>query len=118
MTLVTLLALLSCLAPWPAGLGFGETLILRHGVVLHDLTFEDPDLDAASAVGGEGGGDAIVDVGAQRVQRHAALAVPLHTRDLGAAEAARAVDADTLGTKPHRRLHGALHGTAERHAAL
>src|SRR5207253_10872012 len=67
---------------------------------------------------GEGGGDAVVDVGAQRVQRHAAFAVPLHARDFGAAEPARAIDADALGAEPHRRLHRALHGAAERDAAL
>ena len=61
---------------------------------------------------------AVVDVGAQRVQRHAALAVPLHARDLGAAEAAGAVDPDALGAEAHGRLHGALHGAAEGDAAL
>src|SRR5207244_6187616 len=61
---------------------------------------------------------AVIDVGAQRVQRHAALAVPLHAGDLGAAETARAVDADAFGAETHRRLHGALHGAAERDAAL
>ena len=61
---------------------------------------------------------AVVDVGAQRVQRHAPLAIPLGARDLGAAEPAAAVDADALRAEPHRRLHGPLHGAAERHAAL
>src|SRR4029079_1980863 len=101
-----------------ARLALGHLLVLRHRVVLHDLALEDPDLDAAGAVGGEGGRDAEVDVGAQRVQRHAALALPLHARDLAAAEAARTVDADALRAKPHRRLNGALHGAAERDATL
>jgi hypothetical protein len=52
------------------------------------------------------------------MQRHPALAVPLHARDLGAAEAARAVNADAARAKPHCRLHRALHGAAERDAAL
>src|SRR5262249_7889086 len=99
-------------------LGLGELLVLRHRVVLEDLALEDPHLHAAGAVGGEGGGDAVVDIGAQRVQRHAALAVPLHAGDLRAAEPARAVDSDAFRAKPHRRLHGALHGAAERDAAL
>ena len=51
------------LAPRPTGLGFGETLILRHGIVLHDPALEDPDLDPAGAVGGERGCYAVVDVG-------------------------------------------------------
>ena len=59
-----------------------------------------------------------IDVGAQRVQRHAALAIPLHARDLGAAEAAAAVDPDALRAQAHRRLHRALHGAAEGDAAL
>src|SRR5436190_828453 len=97
---------------------FLGALVVRHRVVRHDLALEHPDLDAAGAEGGEGGGDAVVDVGAQRVQRHAAFAVPLHARDLGAAQAARAVDADALGAQAHGRLHGALHGAAEGDAAL
>src|SRR3954451_16968362 len=96
----------------------GQALVLRHWVVLEDLALEDPDLDAAGAVGRERRRGAVVYVGAQRVQRDAALAVPLHPRDLGAAEAARAIDADALGAKPHRRLHGALLGAAEGDPAL
>ena len=63
-------------------------------------------------------GDAVIDVGAQRVQRHAAFAIPFHARDFGAAETARAVDTNALGAETHRRLHRALHGAAERDAAL
>src|SRR5215813_1009980 len=97
---------------------FRHLLVLRHGIVFHDLPLEDPDLHAAGAVGGESRGDAVVDVRAQRMQRHAALAIPFHARDLRAAEPPRAIDADTAGAEPHRRLHGALHGAAEGHAAL
>ena len=95
-----------------------SALVLRHRIVLEDLALEDPDLDAARAVGGVRGGDAVVDVGAQRVQRHAALAIPFEARDFGAAEAAGAVDADALGAEAHRRLHRALHRAAEGDAAL
>src|SRR6185503_7580572 len=42
----------------------------------------------------------------------------LHAGDFGAAQAARAVDADALGAQAHRRLHGALHGAPEGDAAL
>ena len=62
--------------------------------------------------------DAVIDVGAQRVQRHAAFAIPLHAGDFRAAEAAGAVDADAAGAQAHGRLHGALHGAAEGDAAL
>ena len=47
-----------------------------------------------------------------------ALAIPLHARDLGAAQAPRAGDADAVGAEPHGRLHGALHGAAEGDPAL
>src|SRR5262245_13700716 len=98
--------------------GLLGALVVRHGVVRHDLALEHPDLDPAGAEGGEGRGGAVVDVGAQRVQRHAALAVPFHAGDFRAAQAARAVDADALGAEPHGRLHGALHGATEGDAAL
>src|SRR5204862_785695 len=58
------------------------------------LAAEDPDLDADDAVGGARLGEAVVHVRAERVQRHAALAVPLPARDLRAAEPSRGLDAD------------------------
>src|SRR5690606_25292190 len=63
-------------------------------------------------------GGPVIDVGAQRMQRHAALAIPLGARDVGAAEAAADVHPDTAGAHADRRLHGALHGTAEGHTTL
>src|SRR5271165_3743394 len=98
--------------------GLSEALVLGHWIVLQDFAFEDPDLDAAGAVGGVRGGDAVVDVGAQGVQRHAAFAIPLETGDFRAAQPAGAIDADALGAETHGRLHGALHRPPERHAPL
>src|SRR3954468_19585089 len=92
----------------PCIVALGHFLVLGHRIVLQDFALEDPDLDAAGAERGESGGDAIVDIGAQRVQRHAAFAIPFHPRDFGAAEAARAVDTNAFGAKTHRRLHRAL----------
>ena len=66
---------------------FGQAPVLSHRIVLEDLALEDPDLDAAGAEGRERCGNAIIDVGAQRVQRHAAFAIPLHARDFGVATA-------------------------------
>src|SRR5205807_10198008 len=96
----------------------GQALVQRHRVVFQDLAFEHPAFHADDAVGGLGLGEAVVDVGAQGVQRHAAFAVPFHARDFRAAEAAGDVDADALGAEAHGRLHRALHGAAEGHAAL
>src|SRR5260221_3721165 len=108
----------SGVATGPRSVALGHFLVLRHRVVLKDFALEDPDLDAAGAERGERGGYPIIDIGAQRVQGHAAFAVPFHARDFGAAETARAVDTDAFGAKTHRGLHRALHGAAERDAAL
>src|SRR6202140_1144991 len=109
---------LGSVAAGPRIVAFGHLLVLGHRIVLKDFALQDPDLDAAGAESGERCRDAIIDVGAQRMQRHAAFAIPLHTRDFGAAETARAVDTNALGAETHRRLHRALHGAAERNAAL
>src|SRR5580692_9713145 len=102
----------------PRIVALGHFLVLRHRIVLQDFALEDPDLDAAGAERGERGRHAVIDVGAQRMQRHASFAVPFHAGDFGAAETARAVDTNALGAETHRRLHRALHGAAERDAAL
>src|SRR3984893_11618211 len=102
----------------PRSVAFGHLLVLGHRIVLKDFALEDPDLDAAGAERRERGRDPVVDIGAQRVQRHPALAIPFHPRDFGAAETARAVDTNALGAETHRRLHRALHGAAERDTAL
>src|ERR1700747_3163659 len=93
---VALFLALRRVAAGPPGLALGEALVLRHRIVLEDLALEDPHLHAAGAVGGEGGGGAVVDVSTQRVQRHPAFAVPLHAAYFGPAEPARAIDADAF----------------------
>src|ERR1700729_862698 len=107
-----------CVAARAGVVALGHFLVLSHRIVLEDFALEDPDLDAAGAEGGERGGNAVVDIGAQRVQRHPALAVPLHARDFRATQPTRAVDTDPLGAETPRRLHRALHGAAERDTAL
>ena len=97
--------------------GTGSGLGLTLGAGARDLALVDPDLHADAAEGGLGLVEAVVDVGAQRVQGHAALAVELRARHLGAVEAARALDPDALGTRAHRGLHGLLHRATELHAA-
>src|SRR3954465_2152991 len=95
----------------------GGTL-LRAGALGEHLAAEDPHLAADLAVGGLGLGEAIVDVGAQRVQRHPALAVPLVARHLGASQPAGAGHADARGAELLRRLDRLLHRAAEGDAAL
>src|ERR1700688_4272104 len=105
-------------AAGPRIVAFGHLLVLGHRIVVKDFALEDPDLDAAGTESGERGRYPVIDISAQRIKRHATSAIPSHARDFGAAETARTVDADTLGAEAHRRLHGALHGAAERDAAL
>ena len=82
-----------------------------------DVALVDPHLHADAAEGRLGLVQAVVDVGAQRVQRHAALAVELRAAHLGAAEAARALHPDALDVGlTHRGLDGLAHRAAERHA--
>src|SRR5512135_3750130 len=88
------------------------------GRLRQDLAAHDPDLHADLAVGRLGLGEPVVDVRAQRVQRHAPLAVPLVARHLGAAEPAGAGDADALRAELERGLHRLLHRPPERDAAL
>src|SRR2546430_8083977 len=81
------------------------------------LAAVDPDLDPDPAERGTCLVEAVVDVGAQRVQRHPALAVKLRPRHLRAAEPARALHPDPAGSALHGRLHGLAHRTPERHPA-
>src|SRR5690606_18969766 len=55
----------------------------------------------------------VVDVRAQRVQRHTAFAVPFGTSDFDTVQTARAHDLDTLGAQTYGVLHGTLHGATE-----
>src|ERR1700690_315083 len=95
-------------------LGLGS---LHHGLLEH-FALEDPYLDADDAVGGLRFCEAVIDVGAERMQRHAALAVRLGTRDLGAVQTAADAHFDPERSRAHRVGYGALHRTAEHHALL
>src|SRR2546423_7029082 len=112
----------------PAGPGLAGGLTHGHGRFLGDLVFAagpvgqdvalvDPDLHADAPEGCAGLGQAVVDVGPERVERDPTLPVPLPTGHFSTAEAARALDPDPLGAGLHGRLHRSLHGPAERHPA-
>src|SRR6185437_4853268 len=60
---------------------FSLALFDGERIVLHDFALEDPDLHAASAIGRLGSCNAVIDIGAQRVQRYAAFAIPFNSRD-------------------------------------
>src|SRR5207237_2068931 len=84
----------------------------------HDLALVDPDLDADAAGRGLRLDEAVVDVGADRVQRHAALRVLLGAAHLRAAQAAGALHLDARGAGTDRRRERPLHRAPERHAVL
>src|SRR5688572_403686 len=116
-----LLAGCSISHPWfPGGFLLGDFRRRRRGrlALAQRFAFEHEHLHADRAVGGLGFREAVLDVGAKRVQRHAPLAVPLGTRDLGAVEASGARDLDALRAQAHGVLHRTLHGAAEHDALL
>src|SRR4051794_29087258 len=61
---------------------FSGATLVGGRIVLKDFALEDPHLDADDAVGGLRLGRTVVDVGAQRVQRHATFAVPFGAGDV------------------------------------
>ena len=96
-----------------------EVLVAAGAVALgHDLALVDPALDADPAGRGPRLDEAVVDVGAQRVQRDAAVGVALGARHLGAAEAAGDLDLDALRAGAHGGGERALHRAAEGDAVL
>src|SRR5699024_958891 len=82
------------------------------------LALVDPHLHADAAVGGGSLGEAVVDVGAEGLQRDGAVVVVLHAGDLGAVQAAGDLGLDAQGTHAHGAAHGVLHGPAESDALL
>src|SRR5690606_10853941 len=86
-------------------------------VMLKDLALAYPNLDAADTIGGLCLCRAVINVGAQRVKRNAAFAVPFGTSDFRTAKTTGAVDTNAFGSKPHRGLNCTLHGATESNAA-
>src|SRR4030095_7779101 len=116
LAVLDLLRLQHGLARLFPGDAVGQRALLQ--LAIGDVAFEDPALHADLSVRGVGFGQPVLDVGAQRVKRHAALAVPLAATHLCAAEPARCLDADAFGAELHGGGHGLLHRAAERDAAL
>src|SRR4051812_29479662 len=80
------------------------------------LALVEPHLDADRAVGGEGLREAVIDVGAQRLQRQLAVQVPLGAGDFRAIQAARDAHLDPARAEAQRRFDRLAHRAAERHA--
>src|SRR5215207_8816159 len=96
--------------------GLAGDLVRALTRVGQDVALVDPHLHADAAGGGAGLAEAVVDVGAQRVPRHAALEVALGACHLAATQAAGALHLDALRAGLLSVLHGALHRPPEGHA--
>ena len=83
-----------------------------------DFALENPDLDPTHAISGVRFGFGIIDMGAQRVQWHTAFTILFDAGNFSTTQTTAAHDLDTFGAESHRRLHRALHGTAEGDTAL
>src|ERR1700694_1825247 len=81
-------------------------------LLLQQVALVHPDLDADHAVGGACLGEAVIDVGLQRVQRQPPFLVPLGARDLVSAQPAGDHDLDPLGAEAEGRFHRLLHRPA------
>src|SRR5882724_49508 len=84
----------------------------------HDFALIDPALDADSSERRARLVEAVVDVGAHRVQRHAAVGIGFGAGHLGAAEATGDLDLDALRTGAHCACQRTLHRAAEGDAVL
>src|SRR3989441_4888763 len=60
----------------------------------------------------------VVNIGAEGMERHTALQIPLGPRDLSPGQPARAPNLDALGAQAKGRRDAALHGPAERDTLL
>src|ERR1019366_10332333 len=83
---------------------------------IQNFAFINPSLDADDTVGGVGFGEAVIDVGAQGMQRKLTLQVPFAARDFSAVQAARHTHLNSLAAETQRRIDGLAHGAAEGHA--
>src|SRR5919201_5430413 len=96
----------------PRGLG------LRFAALRHDVAAIDPRFHADRPEGRDRRRATELDVGAERVQRHAALALPLPSGHLRAAEPTSDRYAHALRAALHRARHGLLEHLAEGDALL
>src|SRR5215472_14345771 len=94
-------------------MSFAHSPFLGHWIVREDLALENPNLDAAHAVGRLGGAVGEIDIGAQRMQGYSAFSIPFHAGNLGAPQPAGAIDPNALSAEADRRLHCALHCPAK-----
>src|SRR5438270_1142753 len=82
-------------------------------LLLVDVATVDPGLDADDAVGSVRFGKTVVDVGAQRVQGHTALEIPLGAGNLVSVETAGDANFNALAAEAERGVDRLAHGATE-----
>src|SRR5690606_20179757 len=85
----------------------------RHFAVWQQITFVDPDFDTNNTVGRLCFRGAVIDDGAQGVQRHTTFTIPFGTGNFDTVQPAGGHDLDALRTQAHGVLHRAFHGATE-----
>src|SRR5690606_6754826 len=98
-------------------LRFHHQPILSHRVVTQYLAFENPDLDTDNAISSQCFMLGIVDIGAQRMKRHAAFTVPFNASNFCSAQTATTNNFNTFSAQTQSRLNSTLHSAAESNTA-
>src|SRR5436309_3530514 len=80
------------------------------------FTLVEPDLDSDLSVSRVRLGEAVIDVGAERLQRQLPVEIPLGPRDFGAVQPAGDTHLDTARAEAQRRFDRLAHRAAERDA--
>src|SRR5262249_266328 len=83
--------------------------------LLENFAAINPGLNTDHPVGGVGFGEAIIDIGAQGVQRKLSLQIPFTTRNLRSVQASGDADFDSFATEAERRIDRLAHRAAEGH---
>src|SRR5450432_277880 len=86
------------------------------GALRNVFALIDPALYADHAVSGVGAGHAEIDVGAQGLQRQAALQIPFLAGDFRAVQAAGHANLDAFAAEAQSGVHRFAHGAAKSHA--
>src|ERR1700756_1588055 len=94
----------------PGRYGCGLLLLL---LLRENFSSIDPALDADYAIRGFGFGEAVFDVGSQRVQRKPALQVPLGAGDFLSVQAAADADLDPFAAEAQCGVDSLPHGSAK-----
>src|SRR3954453_3425050 len=99
-----------------AGSAWGPVIFFAADPRRQALALVEPHLHADGPVGGERLREAVIDVGAQRLQRELPVQVPFGPRDFSAVQPSGDAHLDPARAEAQRRFDGLAHRATERHA--